>query len=154
MEPDGYDALYQEMILDHYRQPRNPQLVADPDLQAEGFNPFCGDQVVFTAAVGTSDCIQTVGFTGRGCAISQASASMMGEQVKGRTVDEAEALLSLFKGMMQGKGLGSQEQETLGDLMVLEGVKMYPVRIKCALLAWSALQDAIAEYRRQRVSPP
>lgn len=143
------EGLYQEILLDHYRNPRNYRLVQDPDLRAEGFNPFCGDRVVLTAQI-DSGCIGSVGFTGQGCAISQASASMMSELLKGRTIEEAESLVRQMKGIMQGTTLSPEEEEALGDLMVLESVRKFPIRIKCALLAWSALQDAIAEFNGQR----
>jgi nitrogen fixation NifU-like protein len=146
MQPDGLDALYQEIILDHYRSPRNHGLLSQCNLKAEGYNPFCGDQVVLTGEVDGSGRISSVGFSGQGCAISQASASMMTELLKGRTVEEAAALLAQFKGVMHGEELSEDQKETMGELIALEGVRRFPIRIKCALLAWSALQDAIAEY--------
>ena len=149
MPLEGLDALYQEIVLDHYRSPRNHQLLQDPNLKGEGFNPFCGDRVILTAKVSDSGHISEVGFIGEGCAISQASASMMSELLKDHTVKEAEALVSQFRGIMQGKALTEEEEEKLGDLAALEGVKKFPIRIKCALLAWVTLQDAIEEYDRQ-----
>ncbi len=145
MVVDGYDELYQDVVLDHYKSPRNYQALQDADLNAEGFNPFCGDRVKFTARVNDSGEITEVGFTGGGCAISQASASMRGEQIKGLTLTGAERMVAQFKGMMQGKPVADYKE--MGDLIALNGVRKFPVRIKCALLAWSALQDAIAEHR-------
>lgn len=142
------DDLYQEVILDHYKSPRNHELLPDPDLKAEGFNPFCGDQVVFTAQVGTNGQINAVGFHGQGCAISQASASMMSQILKGYTVDEADVLAQRFKAIMQGNETLTEEETSLGELAALEGVKRFPIRIKCALLGWAALQDAIREYHK------
>ena len=138
--------LYQEIILDHHRNPRNRHLLEQPDLEAKGFNPFCGDQVTLTAKLDGDGHIAAVGLDGQGCAISQASASMMSELVKGKSLAEARALAELFNGVMQGKELSAQDEEALGELAALEGVKQFPVRIKCALLGWSTLEDAIAEH--------
>ena len=143
------EELYQDIILDHYKRPRNRQLVPEPEIESEGFNPFCGDRVVFTANVDGAGRISGVGFTGQGCAISQASASMMTEVLKGRTLEEARNLVAQFKAMMQGRSLSQEQREALKDLIILEGVKRFPIRIKCALLAWSALQDAIAADKNQ-----
>ena len=142
---EGLDSLYQEIVLDHYKNPRNNRLLEEPDLKAEGFNPFCGDRVMLTAKLDDGGLVSDVGFYGEGCAISQSSASMMTEAIKGGTVEEAGAMVSLFKGMMQGKELSAEQEESLGELAVLRGVREFPIRIKCALLTWSALQDAIAE---------
>ena len=149
MQPGGIsdeiEDLYQDILLEHYKSPRNHKLVQDPDLEAEGFNPFCGDRVVLTAELDAAGRISNVGFMGQGCAISQASASMMTEVIKGGTVEEAKALVDRFKGMMQGKELSAEERGTLEELVILEGVRRFPIRIKCALLAWSALLDAITD---------
>ena len=145
----GIDELYQDILLDHYKGPRNHALLQDPDMESEGFNPFCGDRVVLTAQMDDSGRIANVGFKGQGCAISQASASMMTELLKGRTVDEAISMVGHFKAMMQGKELSNDQINDLKDLAILEGVRRFPIRIKCALLAWSTLQDAIAGYRSQ-----
>ena len=151
-QPDGLDDLYQEIILDHHRKPRNHGRLERPDLEAKGFNPFCGDQVVLTAALDSHGHIHAVGIGGEGCAISQASASMMSELLKGKTLAEAGSLAELFKGVMQGRALTQGQQEALGEMMALQGVKQFPVRIKCALLAWSTVEDAIAEYQKQSPS--
>ncbi len=148
MQLDGLDDLYQEIILDHHRSPRNHGLVSAPDLSARGFNPFCGDQVVLTAGLDAHGHIAEVGVDGQGCAISQASASIMSELLKGKTLPDAEALAELFKGLMQGQAPTAEQEEALGELMALEGVQRFPIRIKCALLAWSTLQDAVAEYQK------
>lgn len=148
MTLEGYDELYQDLVLDHYKSPRNYRLVDNANLSAEGFNPFCGDRVKLTAQVDENDRILEVGFAGSGCAISQASASMMGEQIKGLSLIQAKDMLKEFKNIMQG--ITASDREELGDLIALEGVKKFPVRIKCALLAWSALQDGIAEHQKQR----
>ena len=146
--PEGLDDLYQDIILDHYRNPRHHHEIENADLSGEGFNPFCGDQVNLTIALGEDGKISDVGFIGQGCSISQASASMMTDQLTGKTIEEAEALVRTFKGIMQGEGLTEEQQEEMGEIAALEGVKQFPVRIKCALLGWTTLQDAIAEYHK------
>ena len=151
MAPDDLrelDDLYQDVILDHFRSPRHNGLLDNPDLKGEGYNPFCGDRVVLTAGLDGSERIQRVGIWGEGCAISQSSASIMGELLKGRTLDDAQALLSRFKQVMQGDTLSEAEEEVMGELAALEGVKKFPIRVKCALLAWTTLQDAITEHRK------
>jgi nitrogen fixation NifU-like protein len=147
-DPNELDDLYQEVILDHYKNPRNHELLPNPDLRAEGFNPFCGDQVVFTAQMDDTGKIREVGFHGQGCAISQASASMMCQILKGYTVEEADALAQRFKAIMQDKGTLGDEEPALAELASLEGVKRFPIRIKCALLGWAALQDSIRDYHK------
>ena len=142
------DSLYQEIILDHYKSPRNHRLLEAPDLKAEGFNPFCGDQVIFTAQVDGDGRIGQVGLTGQGCAISQASASMMAVLASGKSLGELEELAELFRSMMRGERSLDGIAEELGDLKALEVVRMYPVRIKCALLPWVALEEGIASFRK------
>ena len=148
--PHGLDDLYQEVILDHYRRPRRQGRLPNPDLHSEGFNPFCGDQVVLTLCLGEDECISEAAFEGEGCSISQASASMLTEHLAGMTLDEAEALVRKFKGVMQGGELSEEDEEALGDVVALQGVREFPVRVKCALLSWTTLQDAIAAYRKER----
>ena len=147
--PEGLDDLYAEIILDHYRRPRNRGLLSEPDLQAEGYNPFCGDQVKLTADLDATGHVHRVGFEGQGCSISQASASMLTDIVKGKSLDDALALVGVFKGVMQGTPLTDAHAQAMGELAALEGVRQFPVRVKCALLAWTTLQDAIAQYRKQ-----
>lgn len=153
MSPDNLhdlDDLYQEVILDHYRRPRNNALIHDANLEGEGFNPFCGDRILFTALVDELDCIQQVGIKGEGCAISQSSASIMGELLKGRTLDDALQMLVHFKQTMQDTAIVSLENAGLSELEVLQGVKKFPIRVKCALLAWTTLQDAINVHRNRQ----
>ena len=146
VENPDLDDLYAEIILDHYRNPRNTGLLAEPDLQAEGFNPFCGDRVSLTLALDPGGGIERVGFQGEGCSISQASASIMTELLKGKSVPEARGLNAAFRALMADAELpGGQTPEELGELTALEGVKRFPVRIKCALLPWATLQDALAQ---------
>ena len=166
----GLEDLYREIILDHYRSPRNRgELPTPPAHRTEGFNPLCGDEVVVYVDVeqnGTGDHrIADIRIDGQGCSISQSSASMMSAAVKGKTVDEVRALTSTFKGMMSihehdigGDGSealdgdGDGEAPTgvaaelpLGDLEALRGVVKFPVRIKCATLSWNTLSQALDE---------
>ena len=151
--PDGLDDLYQDVILDHYRRPRHRGLIEAPDLRAEGFNPFCGDQVVLTLGLDDAGRIDGVGFEGEGCSISQASASMLSAHLGGRTLGEAEELVRTFKGVMQGASLTEGQEDDLGEIAALQGVRAFPIRINCALLGWTTLQDAIADYRRSAAGP-
>ena len=133
--------LYQEVILDHCKRPRNKGAVAEPTGEAEGFNPLCGDQVRVTLFL-DGDIVRDIAFEGSGCAISTASASMMTEIVKGKTVTEAEAIFREFQTMVTATG-EPEEHPDLGDLEVLAGVREYPVRIKCATLPWHTLHAAL-----------
>jgi len=144
---DDLDDLYQEVILDHYRTPRNHRRLEKYDIHAKGFNPFCGDEVILEAKLDDQGRVSEVGFDGRGCSISLASASIMTESLKGKTLEEIDALTSLFKGMMRGEDISEESRKELEELKALEGVKKYPVRIKCALLPWAALRDGIEEYQ-------
>ncbi len=146
--PEGLDDLYQDIILDHYKRPRNRGAVEHADLHGEGFNPFCGDEVVLTLGLDEGGRIGAVGVEGQGCSISQASASMLSDHLKGKTLDEAEAMVQTFKGVMQGEALTEEQEDELGEIASLQGVRQFPIRIKCALLGWTTLQDAIAEYRK------
>jgi len=141
------EELYREIILDHYRSPRNQGSLPDPSVRREGLNPLCGDEVEIDLAI-QDGTIQDVRFHGRGCSISQSSASMMTEAVKGLSLDKAEALFSTFKEMMQGSE--RIDPAALGDLEALTGVRKFPVRVKCATLAWHTLNEAIEAYRKSR----
>jgi len=139
---DDLRQLYQEVILDHYKRPRNFGPLTDADHSAEGYNPLCGDQVKVSVRLEDGR-VADAHFEGAGCAISTASASMMTEAVKGMTVDEAEELFQRFHGLVSGKGAVAHHEEDLGKLEALAGVRDYPVRIKCATLAWHALRSAL-----------
>ena len=150
---DDLRSLYQEVILDHYKRPRNFGPLAGADHSAEGYNPLCGDQVKVSVRL-EGDRVADARFEGAGCAISTASASLMTEAVKGKTLAEAEALFQRFHGLVSGKGADAeagaraaaeadQTDGDLGKLEVLAGVRDYPVRIKCATLAWHALRSAL-----------
>ena len=133
--------LYQEVIFDHNRNPRNFGRLEGATHRAEGHNPLCGDQLTLYLRVGEDGRIEDVAFEGKGCAISTASASLLTEAVKGRTLEEAERLFRGFHGMIMDEPV--PEPVELGKLEVLEGVKEYPTRVKCATLAWHTLHAAI-----------
>jgi nitrogen fixation NifU-like protein len=135
------DELYREVILDHYKNPRNKRPLPDAERSCTKNNPLCGDEITVHAHL-TDGRVAEVTFEGSGCSISQASASMLTEAIEGATVEDAEALAGRFRGMMEGKV--EPEEDTFGDLMALKGVVKYPVRIKCAVLAWDVLQEALA----------
>ena len=141
------DDLYQEIILDHYRSPRNQQELAEVDIETEGINPFCGDEVYLKMKL-DDGLVNGVSFRGVGCSISQASASMLTEVIKGKSLDEAEYIYLLFREMMQGKDPSDEELETLGEVESLAGVKKFPIRIKCAMLSWAALEEGIKRHRK------
>ncbi len=149
MQPDELDELYGEVILDHYRSPRNARAVEHAHVQARGFNPFCGDEVNLQLSLDGIGAIEDVGCLGSGCSISQASASMLTEALKGKTLGEAESLRTVFRRVMQGEALTPEEREAMGELEALIGVRKFPVRIKCALLAWAALEDGIKQYNAE-----
>ncbi|HZE89324.1 MAG TPA: SUF system NifU family Fe-S cluster assembly protein [Verrucomicrobiae bacterium] len=134
--------LYQEVILDHNKRPRNFALVPGANRRAEGHNPLCGDRLSVTLRV-EDGVVREIGFVGAGCAISKASASMMTEAVKGRTVAEAESLFERFHEMVTGHAGPGFTPEDLDKLAVFEGVREFPVRVKCASLAWHTLKAAL-----------
>ena len=144
----GLEDLYREIILDHYRTPRNRgELPVPPARHAEGHNPLCGDEItVYVDVYGDGDeaTVNDVKVNGQGCSISQSSASMMSAAVKGKSVREVQALVLKFKGMMSIDTGGEPEIDVpLGDLEALQGVVKFPVRIKCATLAWNTLTEAL-----------
>ena len=155
----GLEDLYREIILDHYRSPRNRgELAVPPATKAEGFNPLCGDEVsVFLDIDPDTDTVRDIKISGQGCSISQASTSMMSAAVKGQTVSEARRLIRAFKALMsihEHKLEGDADTDDLaadlegvrlGDLEALQGVVKFPVRIKCATLAWNTLQQGLDE---------
>ena len=158
----GLEDLYREIILDHYRNPRNRgELPTPPAQRVEGFNPLCGDEIVVYLDV-EDGVVSDLKIGGQGCSISQSSASMMSAAVKGKSVDEARALIRAFKGMMsiheqrldgEGDGDGASADDAaepapevkLGDLEALQGVVKFPVRIKCATLSWNTLAQGLDE---------
>jgi nitrogen fixation protein NifU and related proteins len=135
------EELYKEVILDHYKNPRNKRAFPAAELSCKKNNPLCGDEITVHAHLSDGR-VAEITFEGSGCSISQASASMLTEAVEGSTVEDAEALAGRFRGMMEGKV--EPDEETFGDLIALKGVVKYPVRIKCAVLAWDVLQEALS----------
>lgn len=142
------DDLYRRVVLDHHRTPRNQAALADPDIESEEYNPFCGDRVALQIRF-VDGVIREVGFQGQGCAISQASASLLTESLKGLGLEEVEALSKAFRHLMGRGTTGDEKMESseLGDLEAFQGVRKFPVRIKCALLAWVALETGIEAYQ-------
>ncbi len=138
------DELYRDVILDHYRSPRHKGSLPSPTISREGLNPLCGDEVTIDLGL-KGDIIAEVAFHGSGCSISQSSASMLTEAVLGKTLDEAEALFRDFTAMMQGSN--QVDPEALGDLEAMSGVRKFPVRVKCATLAWHTLAEALESVR-------
>lgn len=146
---DDLRDLYQEVIFDHNRNPRNFRVMADADRKVEGFNPLCGDRLTLYLKL-NGEVITDVSFQGSGCAISTASVSLMTEIIKDKTMGEAEALFKQFHEMTTGKG-EQANLEAVGKLAVLAGVREYPARVKCATLAWHTL-DAAIKNEQQSVS--
>lgn len=134
--------LYQEVILDHYKRPRNFGELTEANRKAEGYNPLCGDRVEVYVKL-DNDVIQDVRFKGSGCAISTASASLMTDSLKGKTIQDMEALFRTFHGLVTGKPDVAQKGAELGKLAVFHGVSEYPVRVKCATLVWHTLKAAL-----------
>ena len=142
----GLEDLYREIILDHYRTPRNRGELPPPARHAEGHNPLCGDEITVYLDL-DGDTVNDVKVNGQGCSISQSSASMMTAAIKGKSVSEVRALVRKFKGMMSIETEGDEpvEDVPLGDLEALQGVVKFPVRIKCATLAWNTLLEALEQ---------
>jgi nitrogen fixation NifU-like protein len=140
----GLEDLYREIILDHYRTPRNRGELEPPAVRADGHNPLCGDEIQIYVEV-DDGVVLDVKFSGSGCSISQSSASMMTTAVKGKQIDEVRAIVRKFKHMMTIDDEESPVDENikLGDLEALQGVVKFPVRIKCATLGWNTLLDAL-----------
>ena len=146
----GLEELYREVILDHYRTPRNQGRIENADATAQGVNPLCGDEITIDLAL-ANGVVTDIAVQGQGCSISQASASMMTEAVKGKTREEIADLVARFRKMMSlddsdDPGLDPERPgSVLGDIEALQGVRKYPVRIKCASLGWNTLLEALGE---------
>ena len=136
------DDLYRDIILDHYRNPRHRGHLAKPTASHEGLNPLCGDEVTIEVQLDNGR-LADVAYTGSGCSISQSSASMMTEAIEGKSVDDVRHLIGEFTAMMRGSD--EADPEEMGDLEALTGVRKFPVRIKCATLAWHTLDEALNE---------
>lgn len=140
---DEIRDLYQEVVFDHNRNPRNFRVMEDANRKIEGFNPLCGDRITLYVKLSDAGVIEDVSFQGSGCAISTASASLMTEIVRGQTEAEAEHLFEVFHRITTGKDDSGVNLEEIGKLAVLAGVRAYPARVKCATLAWHSLQAAL-----------
>ncbi len=137
--------LYQEVILDHSRHPRHHGVLEDASHRAEGYNPLCGDRVTVYLKLGEDNRVADISFEGKGCAISQASASMMAQMLKGRSQADAESLMTGFLHLVKGEeasGLSEDDRETLD---VMSGISEFPMRVKCATLAWHTYKNAVEE---------
>jgi nitrogen fixation NifU-like protein len=143
METPQLKSLYQQLILEHYRRPRNKGELADATVEVHMLNPSCGDEVRLQLTL-DGDRVEAVAFTGHGCSISQASISMMTQRLDGSSVDDALALASRFTRLMHGDSEVARDR-SLGDLRALAGVSKFPVRVKCALLGFDALREALAQ---------
>ena len=140
----GLEDLYREIILDHYKSPRNRGVLEPPAVRSEGHNPLCGDEIEVFLLV-EDGTVKDIKISGQGCSISQSSASMMSAAVKGKPVDQARNLINRFKHMMSidDEGVEPDTSTPLGDLEALQGVVKFPVRIKCAVLAWNTLAEGL-----------
>ncbi len=141
---DELRELYQEMLLDHHKRPRNFGKLENANRQADGYNPLCGDRVTIYLAL-NGDVIEDIGFEGNGCAICTASTSLMTESVKGKTLDEVEIVFGRFHDLVTSDPDSEIDTESLGKLAIFAGVREFPVRIKCATLAWHTLHAALKD---------
>jgi nitrogen fixation protein NifU and related proteins len=137
------EELYQEVILDHSRRPRNFGTLENPDVLVHGDNPSCGDEIHLGVQFATDGKLEEIKFNGQGCAISQASASMMTGKLKGKSREEAAAMARTFKDLVTSET--AEQAKSLGDLQLLQGVRKFPQRVKCAMLPWRALEQALAQ---------
>ena len=141
------ESMYQDVIMDHYRHPRGAGLREPYDVQVHHVNPTCGDEVTLRLSV-SDGVVRDVSYSAEGCSISQASTSVLAEQVVGRTVDEALAMEAEFLRLMQGKGqveIDESVEDLIGDGIALAGVAKFPARVKCALLGWMAFKDSVVQ---------
>jgi nitrogen fixation NifU-like protein len=141
------DELYREVILDHYKDPTHAGELPGAQIKASGANPLCGDELTFHLQL-EGERVARVRFRGKGCAISQASASMLAQQVAGKTLGQTRALIEAMKGLMQGRE--PDPGADLGDLEALAGVRKFPVRVKCAALSWNVIEQGLEEHAHAR----
>ena len=144
-------GLYGDLILDHYRSPRHRTPVAHADVEAEEYNPFCGDRVILQFKLDGKGRIVEASAQSEGCSIIQASASMLAEIALGKSVAELESLSQEFRSMMRGEPAAGETEVQMGDLNSLQVVRQFPVRIKCALLPWTALEIGIEGFRSKKI---
>lgn len=144
------ESMYQEVILDHYRNPHGRGLRDPYDAEVFHVNPTCGDEITLRVKLGEDGrTVEDVSYWNQGCSISQASASVLFDEVEGRPVDEAFATLDEFVELMHSKGQADPDEDALGDLVAFSGVAKYPARVKCALLSWMALREAVENAQKE-----
>ena len=143
------DSLYQEVILDHYKRPLNKSLKGNPTVQVHHVNTSCGDEITLNLHT-DGTLVSEVSWDGVGCSISQASTSVVSDLIRGRTISEALTIIEALQAMIQSKGTDSGDEELLGDGVAFAGVSKFPARVKCALLGWMAVKDAISQATAQK----
>ncbi len=143
-------GLYGESIMDHFRSPRHRASLASSDIESEEFNPFCGDRIILQIKLDDAGRIAQVSSRSEGCSIIQATASMMAEALLGKSLEQAATLDQAFRAMMRGEDLDQGSLPELGDLVAMQVVREYPVRIKCALLPWLALEEGMESHQSGR----
>lgn len=143
------DSLYQEVILDHYKRPLNKSLKGNPTVQVHHVNTSCGDEITLNLHT-DGTLVSEVSWDGVGCSISQASTSVVSDLIRGRTISDALTIIEAFQAMIQSKGTDSGDEELLGDGVAFAGVSKFPARVKCALLGWMAVKDAISQATAQK----
>ncbi|MAU55737.1 MAG: SUF system NifU family Fe-S cluster assembly protein [Dehalococcoidia bacterium] len=144
-ELTDFDEMYQEIVLDHYRNPRNKSKLSRDFLETKSYNPFCGDEIELQLSINDGK-LEDISVTGRGCAISQSSGSLMSEVVINKSINEIKEISLIIRSLLKNEEVQEKDLDRLGDAFALEGVKKFPVRIKCALLSWAALKDLIDQY--------
>ena len=146
MDLNSLDDLYRDAILDHRRTPRNRQVIDNPGVVAHAINPFCGDEVRIQLQLSGNDRVKTIGLQSEGCSINIASGSMLTESIKNRPLVDIFAISQLFRASLGEGSISNSDTKRLGALLSLQAVKECPIRIKCALLAWTGLEDAIENH--------
>ena len=141
---EGLDELYRDVILEHFKSSTHAGQLPDAQIKSEGSNPLCGDELTFYLGL-DGDQITTARFAAKGCAISQSAASMLAQQMEGRSIKDVTQIIEAMKGLMQGREL--PEGVDVGDLEALSGVRKFPVRVKCAALAWNTVEQGLSGYR-------
>ncbi len=141
-----FDDMYQEVIIDHYKNPRNSKKLSGRYDETKAHNPFCGDEIELQLMISDDGIIEGISVIGRGCAISQSSGSLMGDSIRGKSIKEARNINLNIRSMLKDEELSDGDLDSIGDSYAIEGVKKFPVRIKCALLSWSALNEILNKY--------
>lgn len=142
MVNDELNEMYEEIVMDHYHNPRNTELISKPDYEVEKNNPFCGDEIKIQILIDKNN-KSKISVTGRGCAISQASGSLMAETINLLPFNDLQENIDLFRKLIKSENLTETELDKLGDVSALSGVRKFPVRIKCAMLSWVALEEIL-----------